>query len=64
MSLAICPPSDCHHAPALQPCEGCRRRVCGPDDGWRTTSGRVYVCSSCLARARRGWMASSAVARA
>ncbi len=42
------------------PCSGCHRNVCGPDDGWKTTTGRVYACGACVARTRRAWMSTKA----
>ena len=57
-----CPTGFHRHQPALRECEGCRRRNCGPDDGWKTSTGRVYVCADCYARTRRGWVGSAAKA--
>lgn len=54
---APCPPTACTHAPEPRPCTGCGRRVCGEDSGWKTTTGRVFVCDPCLDRHRRAWMA-------
>lgn len=42
-----------------RPCEGCGA-PCGPDDGWRTTTGRVWVCGVCLERHRAAWMRDKA----
>lgn len=50
-----CDPRGCSHAT----CEGCGA-ACGPDDGWKTTTGRVYVCEDCLERHRRAWMKAEA----
>lgn len=51
-----CDPRGCVHLI----CEGCHLPVCGPDDGWRTSNGRVYVCEPCLERHRRQWMKAEA----
>jgi hypothetical protein len=51
MGLA-CSTSLHRHPPILQPCDGCHRRVCGPDDVLHTQSGAVRICAGCWERWR------------
>lgn len=41
--------------PTLQACEGCGRRVCGPDDAIKTTTRRYFVCGTCYPTLVSGW---------
>lgn len=51
MTIA-CPAGLHRHAPIPQACEGCGRRVCGPDDVLHTSSGSVRICPTCWDRWR------------